>query len=208
MVPGKQTQAVVGHVGIEVSDLDRSKKFYKALLLGLGFRVTMDTKEGMGFSNQNFSIWVGELRQSRVKREAPTGEEFVVADHLAILVQNKETVVVTTEKRLIFNYRQVCRYVTGGILTNSNVVGDLFQLAVSKLGATTLRNGHVSGTWFSGTALSLSADEARMWMPSQNQPQFFASGLTNTFSICVNPNPFCNRGVAGWNQFGLALNLH
>jgi predicted lactoylglutathione lyase len=92
MVSGKQTQAVVGHVGIEVSDLNRSKKFYKALLLGLGFRVTMDTETGMGFSNENFSVWVGELRQPRVKRKAPTGEEFVVADHLAILVQNKETV--------------------------------------------------------------------------------------------------------------------
>ncbi len=92
MVSDKQTQAAVGHVGIEVSDLGRSKKFYKALLGGLGFRVMMDTEDGMGFSNENFSVWVGELRQSRVKREAPTGEEFVVADHLAILVQNKGTV--------------------------------------------------------------------------------------------------------------------
>jgi predicted lactoylglutathione lyase len=92
MVAGKQTQAVVGHVGIEVSDLGRSKKFYKALLLGLGFRVMMDTEDGIGFTNENFSVWVSELRQSRVRREVPTGEEFVVADHLAILVQSKVTV--------------------------------------------------------------------------------------------------------------------
>ncbi|OGD46822.1 hypothetical protein A3K70_00075 [Candidatus Bathyarchaeota archaeon RBG_16_48_13] len=32
------------------------------------------------------------MRESRVKRKAPTGEEFVVADHLAILVPEKETV--------------------------------------------------------------------------------------------------------------------
>lgn len=88
----KQTRAVVGHVGIEVSNLDSSKKFYEALLVGLGFRIMMDTKDGVGFSNQNFSVWVGALQEPRVSREAPTGEEFVVTDHLAILVQDKKAV--------------------------------------------------------------------------------------------------------------------
>jgi len=92
MLSGKQSQAVVGHVGIEVSNLSESKKFYKALLEGLGFEVIMDTEEGVGFSNQNFAVWLGELRESRVKRKAPTGEEFVVADHLAIFVPNKKAV--------------------------------------------------------------------------------------------------------------------
>jgi predicted lactoylglutathione lyase len=72
--------------------LNRSKKFYKALLLGLGFRTMMETENGVAFSNENFSVWVGEIKQPRVKRKAPTGEEFVVADHLAILVHSKETV--------------------------------------------------------------------------------------------------------------------
>ena len=88
----KQTQAVVGHVGIEVSNLDSSKKFYKALLTGLGFSIMMDTEDGVGFSNQNFSVWVSALREPRVRRKAPTGEEFVVTDHLAILVQDREAV--------------------------------------------------------------------------------------------------------------------
>jgi catechol 2,3-dioxygenase-like lactoylglutathione lyase family enzyme len=92
MVSDKQAQAIVGHIGIEVTDLGNSKRFYKALLGGLGFKVIMDTEDGAGFSNQNFSVWVGELRKSRVKREAPTGDEFVVADHLAILVQDKKAV--------------------------------------------------------------------------------------------------------------------
>jgi len=92
MVLNNQTQAIVGHVGIEVSNLSNSKKFYKALLGGLGFKIIMDTEDGVGFSNQNFQIWVGELREPRVKREVPTGEEFVVADHLAILVEDKGTV--------------------------------------------------------------------------------------------------------------------
>jgi catechol 2,3-dioxygenase-like lactoylglutathione lyase family enzyme len=92
MVSNTQTQATVGHVGIEVSNLSKAKKFYKALLGGLGFKVMMDTEEGVGFSNQSFSVWVSELRESRVKRKAPTGEEFVVADHLAILVPDKKAV--------------------------------------------------------------------------------------------------------------------
>ena len=92
MVSDKHTQAIVGHVGIEVSSLTKSKKFYSALFGRLGFKVIMDTEDGIGFSNQNFSVWVGELRESRVKRKAPTGEEFVVADHLAILVENKKAV--------------------------------------------------------------------------------------------------------------------
>jgi catechol 2,3-dioxygenase-like lactoylglutathione lyase family enzyme len=92
MVSDKQSQAIVGHVGIEVTSLSNARKFYKTLLEALGFKVIMDTKDGIGFSNQNFSVWIGELRISRVKCKAPTGEEFVVADHLAILVQDKKAV--------------------------------------------------------------------------------------------------------------------
>jgi len=92
MASNKQTQTVIGHIGIEVSNLSRSKKFYKTLLEGLGFGIIMDTEGGAGFSNQNFQIWLGESQKPRVTRNAPTGEEFVVADHLAILVPDKETV--------------------------------------------------------------------------------------------------------------------
>jgi catechol 2,3-dioxygenase-like lactoylglutathione lyase family enzyme len=92
MVSNKQIQAVVGHIGIEVSNLSSSKKFYKALLGGLGFKIIMDVEGGVGFSNQHFQIWVSESQKPRVKRKAPTGEEIVVADHLAILVQDKEIV--------------------------------------------------------------------------------------------------------------------
>lgn len=92
MVAIKQTQAIVGHIGIEVSSLAKSKKFYQTLFNGLGFKTMMATKDGVAFSNENFSVWVGELQKPRVRRAAPTGEEFVVMDHLAILVQDKKTV--------------------------------------------------------------------------------------------------------------------
>jgi catechol 2,3-dioxygenase-like lactoylglutathione lyase family enzyme len=92
MVSNNPVGAIVGHVGIEVASLDRSKKFYKALFGELGLKVMMDSEDGLAFTNQNFSVWIGELQQSRVKRKAPTGEEFVVADHLAIQVPDKKTV--------------------------------------------------------------------------------------------------------------------
>ena len=91
MISNKNIGITVGHLGIEAKNLNQSKKFYKTLLEGLGFSVIMDTNEGIGFANQNFSVWLGEMRDSRVERKAPTGEEFVVADHLAILVPDKET---------------------------------------------------------------------------------------------------------------------
>jgi catechol 2,3-dioxygenase-like lactoylglutathione lyase family enzyme len=92
MVLNRPSGAIVGHVGIEVASLSRSKKFYKALFEGLGFKVMMDSKDGLAFTNENFSVWIGELHEPRVKRKAPTGEEFVVADHLAIHVPDKKTV--------------------------------------------------------------------------------------------------------------------
>ena len=92
MVSTKPAQATVGHVGVEVSNLSNSKKFYKALFEGLGFKTIVDTEDRLAFSSQSFQVWVGESQKPRVKRKAPTGEEVVVTDHLAIRVQNKETV--------------------------------------------------------------------------------------------------------------------
>jgi catechol 2,3-dioxygenase-like lactoylglutathione lyase family enzyme len=92
MVSEKPIQAIVGHVGIEVSNLAVSKKFFKALLQGLGFTIIMDSKDATGFSNQNFQIWLAELTKPRVKRDPPTGEDFIIADHLAIFVHDKKAV--------------------------------------------------------------------------------------------------------------------
>jgi catechol 2,3-dioxygenase-like lactoylglutathione lyase family enzyme len=92
VVSNNPAGTIVGHVGIEVASLSRSKKFYKALFGGLGFKVMMDSEDGLAFTNQNFSVWITELHEPRVKRKAPTGEEFAIADHLAIHVPDKKTV--------------------------------------------------------------------------------------------------------------------
>lgn len=59
----------------------------------------METPDGIGFSNQNFQVWVSQPPKPRMKRDAPTGEEFVIADHLAILVQDRK-IVDTSERKM------------------------------------------------------------------------------------------------------------
>jgi catechol 2,3-dioxygenase-like lactoylglutathione lyase family enzyme len=84
--------ASIGHIGIEVTSLDRSKKFYRTLFEGLGLKLVRESPEYFGFSNQNFVVWIGELKEPRVIRRAPSGEEEVVFDHLAIHVNDKTMV--------------------------------------------------------------------------------------------------------------------
>ncbi len=87
-----KSQAIIGHVGIEVTNLTKSKEFYRALLDKVGFEIIMENENAAGFSNQNFQIWLAHPQKRRIKRSSPAGEEFIVADHLAILVQNKAAV--------------------------------------------------------------------------------------------------------------------
>ena len=93
-----KTGITLGHVCIEVSNLQISRRFYEALLGELAFKTIVDTKETIGFSNGVFNIWLAESPTPRIKREPPTGEESVVADHLAILVSNKQTVDAIAEE--------------------------------------------------------------------------------------------------------------
>ena len=92
MNTGKSESAVVGHVGIEVTNLVKSKEFYRTMLEGLGFHVAMDSESGVGFSNQIFQVWLARPQKPRIRRKSPVGEEFIVADHLAILVNDNQTV--------------------------------------------------------------------------------------------------------------------
>ncbi len=89
-------QITIGHVEIEVSNLRKSRKFYEVLLKSIGCRVIVDEEGELGFSNQNFAVWLNEQKESRVKYAAPTGEETVVSEHLAIFVPDKKMVVTVT----------------------------------------------------------------------------------------------------------------
>jgi catechol 2,3-dioxygenase-like lactoylglutathione lyase family enzyme len=95
--PKQFSKAVIGHIGIEVSNIARSKKFYHALLGKLGFEVILDDESAVGLSNQAFQVWLAKPQKPRVKRKSPIEEEFIVADHLAILVQDKATVDIVNK---------------------------------------------------------------------------------------------------------------
>ena len=88
----KRMRATVGHLGIEVSDMKKSKPFYEALAKALCLNCIYESEGGMGWSNTEFSIWVTASAKPRLKRDPPSGEEMVVADHAAILVAGKESV--------------------------------------------------------------------------------------------------------------------
>jgi catechol-2,3-dioxygenase len=60
LVEDNQIGTIVGHVGIEVSDLSKSKKFYETLLGSIGFKTIMETELGIGFSNANFQVWIAQ----------------------------------------------------------------------------------------------------------------------------------------------------
>jgi len=82
----------VGHICIEVSNITRSRKFYELMLKNLGFQMIMEEKDSIGFSNGSLSIFLGQPTSRRVERKAPGADEFVVADHIALLVPDRKTV--------------------------------------------------------------------------------------------------------------------
>ena len=92
----KSSQASVGHLGIEVSDLKTSRRFYDVLLHQLDCKIILDTEYAIGYVNQSFQIWLSESDPPRIMRNPPSGEEEMVAEHLGILVPDQETVNAIT----------------------------------------------------------------------------------------------------------------
>lgn len=90
---GLNTKPVsVGHVCIEVSNITKSRKFYEPVLKNLGSQTIMEEKDSIGFSNGLLSIFLGQPASKRVERKAPDVDEFVVADHIALLVPDRKAV--------------------------------------------------------------------------------------------------------------------
>ncbi len=91
-MPITKPNVTVGHICLEVSDLAKAKGFYLPLLELLGFKVILADKDTIGVGNGAFAIWLNRVESKRVERKPPTGEEFVVADHFALLVDNRKAV--------------------------------------------------------------------------------------------------------------------
>jgi len=89
---GVPSKVSVGHICLEVSDVQVAKAFYNPLFSELGFKLILDEKDGVGWGNQDFAIFIAKPENRRVNRKRPTGDEFVVADHTALLLESRSWV--------------------------------------------------------------------------------------------------------------------
>jgi catechol 2,3-dioxygenase-like lactoylglutathione lyase family enzyme len=88
----RRINASIRHVGIEVSNLEEAKSFYNALAEALDLEKIYESGETVGWGNDDFHIWATTSKKPRVKKGPPSGEEEVVAEHLAIHVGSKKEV--------------------------------------------------------------------------------------------------------------------
>jgi catechol 2,3-dioxygenase-like lactoylglutathione lyase family enzyme len=87
----------LGHICLEISNLKKSLKFYKLLFNATGFKQIWSGKDFAGFSNGDFEIFINQSKPRRVRRKKPSGNEFVISDHLAFLVKSRKEVDAIAE---------------------------------------------------------------------------------------------------------------
>ena len=81
------------HVCMEVADFAKAMEFYGPLFAAAGFgKGWGDGKSYVGHTNGAFTVFIGESVPRRVTRRAPTGEEFVVTDHVGFSLARREDV--------------------------------------------------------------------------------------------------------------------
>ena len=88
----KTIPVTLRHICLEIANLDRSMKFYGPLFAATGFTKIMGDKEYAGFSNGAIEWFLCKSRPRRVSRKPPTGQEFVVSEHLAFLLESPKDV--------------------------------------------------------------------------------------------------------------------
>ncbi len=81
------------HIGFEVSDFAQGLAFWTPLLETAGLAKTMTDDVGYaGFTNGTISIFIAVTTPRRVISARPTGEEFVVTDHVGLSLARREDV--------------------------------------------------------------------------------------------------------------------
>lgn len=81
------------HICFEAADFARSMTFWQPLFAAAGFRKGWsDGKTYAGYTNGMVTLFIGESAPRRVTRLAPTGQEFVVTDHLGLTLSGREEV--------------------------------------------------------------------------------------------------------------------
>jgi catechol 2,3-dioxygenase-like lactoylglutathione lyase family enzyme len=80
------------HLSLEVSDIARTTWFYDRFLGELGFRRFVAEPNYIAFTDGELTIWLIKDRSPRIRRRPPTGDEEVIAEHLAFHVDSAERV--------------------------------------------------------------------------------------------------------------------
>ncbi len=81
------------HICFEVADFRRAMSFWTPLFAVAGFQKGWsDDKTYAGYSNGAYTLFLGESVSRRVSRQAPTGREFVVTDHVGFSTARREDV--------------------------------------------------------------------------------------------------------------------
>ncbi|MCI4320701.1 MAG: VOC family protein [Thermoplasmata archaeon] len=90
--------AALRHVSLEVSDVARTTWFYDRFFGELGFRRFVQDTGYVAYTDGDLTVWLIHERSPRVKRRAPTGEEEVIAEHLAFHVESAERVQAVEDR--------------------------------------------------------------------------------------------------------------
>jgi hypothetical protein len=86
------------HLSLEVSEIARTTWFYDRFLGELGFRRFVQEPTYVAYTNGDLTIWLLKDRSPRIRRRPPTGEEEVIAEHLAFHVESAERVTAIETK--------------------------------------------------------------------------------------------------------------
>ena len=80
----------IDHLSIRVSDYEKSKQFYGKLFAFLGFRVSEEYENAIGWSNGHTLFWIGPADAPGAKRKHRTGN--VGFHHYAFRLRSRKDV--------------------------------------------------------------------------------------------------------------------
>ena len=87
----------VGHICLEVSDIVKARRFYAPILHEIGFKIVLDEHGSVGWSNEDFLIFLGQPERRRVSKRTPSLDDLVVADHVALRLESRNLVDTVAE---------------------------------------------------------------------------------------------------------------
>ncbi|HEV2165570.1 MAG TPA: hypothetical protein VGS23_01120 [Thermoplasmata archaeon] len=85
-------RGVLHHVSLEISDVPRAQYFYDRFLVPMGFRRFVGTDAYLGYTDGAMTLWLLKSPKPRVHRHPPSGDEEVIAEHLAFRLPSSDEV--------------------------------------------------------------------------------------------------------------------